>query len=243
VFEIRFRPETGSTNDDASRLLGEMGGRGVVLWADYQRAGRARRARTWLAPPGSSLLFTAILPRTLDAANLWAVPFWTALGVADGIEAIAGVRVDLQWPNDLLLERRKCCGILSVSRVAGDRAWVGCGVGLNVARPGDDPELAALEPPPAFLSDRAGDLNRGLLLHGILEAFERHLDDLDDAPAIARRWESRAALDGTPYHLLPDGDDAPFEAVARRLGPDGRLIVERDGAECSVGTADARVVR
>ncbi len=243
MFEIRFRPETGSTNDDASRLLGETSGRGVVLWADYQRAGRARRARTWLAPPGSALLFTAILPRTLDAANLWAVPFWTALGVAEGIEAVAGVHADLQWPNDLLLERRKCCGILCVSRVAGERAWVGCGVGLNAARPGDDPELAALEPPPAFLSDRCSDLSRPLLLHGILESFERRLDELDDAAATARRWEGRAALDGTPYRILLDGDDAPFEAVARRLGPDGRLIVECDGVERSIGMADARVVR
>jgi len=242
MFEIRHQPETGSTNDDAARLLGEPGSAGLVLTTDYQTSGRGRRARGWIAPPGSSLLLTAILPRTIATADLWAVPFWTALAVAEGIERVCGVRVDLQWPNDLLLDGRKCCGILCISRVAGERAWTGCGVGLNVLRPADAGAFAEVASPPAFLSDR-GSVGRTTLLDAILEAFARRLGQLDAPGAVAREWEGRAALAGTPYRLLLDGRSEAFEALAQRIAPDGALVVSRDGREQTIALADARVLR
>lgn len=293
-FRVRNVPVTDSTNDDAAALLGALSeaagadttvqtvasGRdripsrampaeaGVVIVADYQRAGRGRHARAWVAPAGSSLLFTAILPRAVPSAHLWATTFWTALGVADGIESSTGLRVGLQWPNDLLLDGRKCSGILCVSRVSGGEAWVGCGVGLNVRRPPSHPELDAIEPAPAFLSDFApraiadrdasagpdrasgdeprrpsGVADRPAILRSILDAFERRLPELDDPLGIARAWERRAELEGTPYRLLIDGETHPRDATARRIGADGALIV-RDGArERAVALADARVLR
>ena len=146
------------------------------------------------------------LARPSPASALWALPFWTALGVADGIEAATGLRVALQWPNDLLLERRKCCGILCISRVAGASAWAGCGVGINVVRPHDDSALAAIEPPPAFLSDFAPGAAREPVLDAILAAFAARLPELAEAQGVARAWERRAGLAGTPYRLLLDGE-------------------------------------
>jgi BirA family biotin operon repressor/biotin-[acetyl-CoA-carboxylase] ligase len=243
VFEIRYYDETGSTNDDALPLLGVNEGTGIALWADFQRQGHGRRARNWVAPPGSSLLVTAILPRAVATRALWAVPFWTALGVDAGIEAATGLRVDLQWPNDLLLRGRKCCGILCVSRVVGERAWVGCGTGINVARPDRSGDLAAVEPHPAFLSDEAPAVERRVLLDAILGCYEASLGELDRPENIARAWEERAGLAGTPYRLLVDGEAEPFEATARRLDAEGALVVERDGAERRIALADARVLR
>ena len=242
-FQVNARAETGSTNDDAAPLLGTPGGAGTVLLADFQRAGRGRHARAWVAPPGSSLLFTALLPESIASDTLWAVTFWAALGVADGIEAATGVRVDLQWPNDLLLGGRKCCGILCVSRVTGDRAWLGCGVGLNVARPLDDGSIAAVTPPPAFLSDENPSVDRRRVLDAILTSFEGRLPELRQPQEIARAWEARAALAGTAYRLLVDGEAEPLEAAARRIGDDGGLVVETNGVERSIALADARVLR
>lgn len=243
MFEIRSVDATGSTNDDAVALLGEPGSAGLVLLTDYQRAGRGRRARNWVAPPGSSLLFTAILPAQVATDALWAVPFWAALGVATGIEEALGIRVGLQWPNDLLHGGGKCCGILCISRVVVDRAWVGCGTGINVRRPQGDETLAAIVPPPAFLSDAAPAAARGPLLESILAAYERTLPMLESPLAIARAWERRAELDGTPYRLLLDGSTLPFDGIARRLADDGSLVVDAAGGERRVSLADARVIR
>jgi BirA family biotin operon repressor/biotin-[acetyl-CoA-carboxylase] ligase len=248
VFEIRTYSVTASTNDDALALLAQPeSAAGVVLVADYQTAGRGRKARAWVAPPGSSLLATAILPRRIPPGALWAVTFWTALAVADGIEAATGIRVQLQWPNDLLIDGRKCCGILCISRVTTDGAWVGCGTGINVTRPAANDAsleaLAAIAPPPAFLSDRAPNVERSALLAAILAAYEARLEELSDVIGIARAWERRAGLFGTTYRLQLDDGNAPFDAIAKGLDPGGALVVESGGVERRIALADARVLR
>ncbi len=240
---VRFSPETDSTNDDASACLGLESSFGETFVADYQRAGRGQRGRRWFAPPGAALMFTAILPEPIDTTCLWAVPFWIALGVAEGIENAAGIRVNLQWPNDLLLDARKCCGILGVSRVDGDLAYVGCGVGLNVVRPDRDDDLASVVPPPAFLSDAFSTTPRETILAETLLAFERNFRTLASPRTVARMWEQRASLDGTPYRLdFGDGLDT-LDAIARRLGDDGSLIVDDGTRERSIALAEARVRR
>src|SRR5579884_617535 len=150
---------TGSTNDDMARMLGEERARGLTLVADYQEQGAGRKGRAWLAPPGTALLCTVGLPDALPAADLWAVPFWTALVVRDALHQL-GARVRLQWPNDVLLEERKVCGILCISRVTGEYAWAGCGIGVNVRRPEDPRAIADIQPPPAYLSDVVVDIDR-----------------------------------------------------------------------------------
>ncbi len=243
MFEIRARAQTDSTNDDAAPLLGVPEHAGAVLLADYQRRGRGRHDRAWIAPPGSSLLFTTILPQALSTAALWAVPFWAGLCVAEGIENATGLSVGLQWPNDLLLGDRKCAGILCISRVVGELSYVGCGTGINVRRPAASAELEAVVPPPAFLSDRFADVAKNEVLAEILAAYRCRLPELADPPLLARAWEQRAGLAGTPYRLQLDGRDTPFEATALRIGDDGSLVV-RDGAgERIVALADARALR
>lgn len=244
VFDIRKRAQTASTNDDAAALLGMPEHAGAVIVADFQSDGRGRHARPWVAPPGSSLLFTTILPHAVATDALWAVTLWTALCVAEGIEAATGIRVGLQWPNDLLMDGRKCAGILCISRVAGSIASVGCGTGINVIRPDTTPELDAIVPPPAFLSDLVPEVTRDAVLDAILAAYARRSGELATPSAIARAWEARAALDGTRYRLQFDGETVPFEATARRIAGDGSLVVvDGSGRERVARLADARVLR
>lgn len=241
--DVTYVAQTESTNDDATAVLGDPGAGGRTLVAGYQRAGRGQRGRRWFAPPGSALLFTTLLPEPIDTSTLWAVPFWCALGVAEGIENATGICVKLQWPNDLLLDARKCCGILGVSRVDGERAYVGCGVGLNLVRPNDDPDLAAVVPPPAFLSDAFCNARPETILTEILLAFERNVRRLASPRTIARTWERRASLDGTPYRLDFEDGAQPLDAIARRLGDDGALVVDDGTRERAVALAQARVRR
>jgi BirA family biotin operon repressor/biotin-[acetyl-CoA-carboxylase] ligase len=240
--DVRAVRETGSTNDDAAALLGDPSAEGATLVAEFQRAGRGRKAgRRWIAPAGSALLFTTILPVAVATDALWAVPFWTALAVADGVEEACGARLDLRWPNDLDLGGRKAAGILCTSRVAGSEAQVGCGVGLNVRRP-TGPAVAAIVPPPAYLSDVAPQVEREAVLAGILGAMAGLADALARPEAIARAWEHRAALRGQPYRLQLDADGTIVAGTALRLDREGGLVVTVEGAERVVHLADARVL-
>ncbi|MBV8066421.1 MAG: biotin--[acetyl-CoA-carboxylase] ligase [Candidatus Eremiobacteraeota bacterium] len=236
---IAYVEETASTNADAAELLDDDRFGGHTIVAEFQRRGAGRKGRLWLAPAGTSLLFTTILPRCVDTQRLWVVPYWIALAVRDALLHF-GVSTTLQWPNDLLLNERKLAGVLCQSSVIGLRARVACGVGINVKRPGAD---AGIEPPPVYCDDVAL-VDRAALLKGILLKCERTLFMLDHPPRIAAAWEAAAELPGRRYRIALDEGGAPFEATAQALGDDGGLrILREDGSSEIVSLADARVVR
>jgi BirA family transcriptional regulator, biotin operon repressor / biotin---[acetyl-CoA-carboxylase] ligase len=238
--DVRYEVTTGSTNDDVTPLLARSDSLGATLVAEEQTAGRGRKAgRSWIAPPGSGLTFTTILPTTLPAGDLWAVPFWVALCVADGIARACAVHAELRWPNDLFVGDRKVAGILCVSRIAGDVAHVGCGVGINVVRP-PARDLTAIDPAPAFLTDAAPNVLREVVLSEVLLAFERRLPALHAPAAIARTYEERAALAGARYRVVVDQGEVALEGTARGLGPEGALRLDVGGVEHAISLADAR---
>ena len=222
-------------------MLGEPNSRGLVLAAGYQRRGAGRRGRAWIAPPGSALLCTAALPDPLPSSVLWAVPFWAALAVRGALDA-AGVETILQWPNDVLANGRKIAGILCISRVAGERAWAGCGIGINVVRPANAEAFAQVEPPPAFANDFAPvDLDR--MLDELLTQLDAKYGLLDSPERIVHEWQQAAGVPGMTYRIKRDNEPAPFEGTALRLLPDGSLLVDRGGDHIAVNLADARVLR
>lgn len=239
--DITFVCETASTNDDAVAVLGDPLALGRSFVAEHQTAGRGRKGRSWIAPAGSSLLVTTILPQALDAPALWAVPFWAALALRS---ALAQFRIPsaLHWPNDVLLPGAgKLAGILCVSRVTGSVAYAACGIGVNVRRP--VPDDASIEPPPAYCDDVAP-IDRAALLAALLRAYDASTEMLSNAAAVAGAWETAAGVPGARYRIRKDASDEAFEARAVALEDGGALIVCRDdGSRESIPLADARALR
>ncbi|MBV8151446.1 MAG: biotin--[acetyl-CoA-carboxylase] ligase [Candidatus Eremiobacteraeota bacterium] len=241
---VEYHETTRSTNADALSKLEAPGSGGLTLVAGVQTAGAGRRGSRWVAPPGTSLLFTAILPLPIAASAAWAVPFWAGLCLADALERESGVRATLQWPNDLLVGGRKISGILCISRITGDRAWIGIGVGVNVHRPANDAALLEIVPLPVFLDDVADVKSdaRPRLLAAILERFDHDLGALSDSGQVARRWERAAGLPNVPYRFVLD-EGAQVEGNPLRLESGGALLVRTADGERRVELATARVLR
>ena len=237
---IQFHPMTESTNDDATKFLGHAQAAGLTIATNYQTKGVGRKGRAWVAPMGSSLLFSTILPVTFEPADLWLVPFWAGICVQAALK-FHNIQTELQWPNDILLKGRKVGGILCVSRGQGARAWVACGIGINMTGK-DDPKYAEIDPPPAFISD-VSEIDRPDLLSTILQTFDSMLTMAEKPNIVAKRWEDAAALKGTRYRLLVDGETTPIEGIAERIGHHGELILNVDGVSRPVSMADARIVR
>jgi BirA family transcriptional regulator, biotin operon repressor / biotin---[acetyl-CoA-carboxylase] ligase len=238
---IRYLRSTASTNADAAELLGQPEAAGLTILAEEQSAGAGRKGRTWTAAPGSSLLLTTIAPRTIAAANLWIVPFGVAICVRRALKA-HGIATELHWPNDLLANGNKIAGILCVSRITGDRAWVGAGVGINVHRsPGAD---EAISPPPAFCDDVNPAIDRAALLRDLLLNYDIWNATLEMPQRVARVWERMAGLPGKRYRILKDGAASPIDVTALSLANDGALIVQHDdGTREKIALADARALR
>lgn len=119
---------TGSTNADLAAAARDGAPSGTVLVAEHQRSGRGRFTRSWEAPPGAAIAISVLLrPSLTIPLERWTwLPLLAGLAVADALVQVAGVPARLKWPNDVLIEDRKVCGIL-VERV-GDAAVIGMGI-------------------------------------------------------------------------------------------------------------------
>ncbi|HEX5031180.1 MAG TPA: biotin--[acetyl-CoA-carboxylase] ligase [Candidatus Eisenbacteria bacterium] len=199
----------GSTNDEALRRAMEGAPEGVVVLADVQTAGRGRQGRVWNDVPGASLAFSVVLRPSLPLPRLPLLALAMACSVADAAGAVTGRRHDVKWPNDVLFEGRKVCGILAESRSGGDgRPVLVIGTGVNVNhRLEDFPE--EFRERAASLRQASGEyLNPESVLAAVLERFERYVTLSRDRGADALR---DAVVDRLP---------APGTTVAVRRGDD-----------------------
>ena len=121
---------TDSTNARARELAEAGAPGGLVVTADEQDAGRGRQGRSWFAPPGSALLYSAVL-RPLGERPL--LPLAVPLAVCEAAESLAPVECTVKWPNDVWVGTRKLAGVLIESRFErGGGGWAVIGVGLNL---------------------------------------------------------------------------------------------------------------
>jgi BirA family biotin operon repressor/biotin-[acetyl-CoA-carboxylase] ligase len=118
--------------DRAAELAEGGADAGIVVVADYQRAGRGTHGRSWLAPPGACLMFTILLRPSVTPDALSVMPAHIGQSIADALNVMFGLDCTLKHPNDIVCGGRKLCGVLCTTRVVGEHvAWLLCGVGLN----------------------------------------------------------------------------------------------------------------
>jgi BirA family biotin operon repressor/biotin-[acetyl-CoA-carboxylase] ligase len=131
-----------STNDHASHLAHDSANDGLAILADAQTSGRGQHGRTWTAAPRSSVLLSLLLfpPENLRRAAV--LTAWAAVAVCQTVQRMTGVPAWIKWPNDVLVDGKKVCGIL----IEQGRGTV-VGIGLNVRQTAED--LAAAELPQA----------------------------------------------------------------------------------------------
>ena len=126
--------EAGSTNDEAKDRAVAGAPEGTVIWARQQRAGRGRRGRAWVSPPGN-LYLSVILRPACEARSVAQLSFVAALAVLDLVDGPLPGRACCKWPNDILVDGGKVAGILleSALRAEGRVDWVVLGIGVNLA--------------------------------------------------------------------------------------------------------------
>jgi len=165
-YDIDHLAEVASTQDAASQRR-SASGRATLVIADRQTSGRGRSGRVWLEPD-TAMYSSLALARPWPHDRLTLLPLATAIAVRRVLVALAGVAVDLKWPNDLLRAGRKLGGILV--EASGDDVVIGCGVNLTWSRPPsfaiavhDDPAeaVAARELASGWVDELLGILDAG----------------------------------------------------------------------------------
>ncbi len=216
--------ETGSTNADVMAAARGGAAEGLVLVAERQTAGRGRLGRDWVSPVGAGLTVSVLLRPAVPVSRYGWLPPLAGVAVATGVRRMTGLDARLKWPNDVLLDDRKCGGILA--ELDGDGAVV-VGFGLNVTLRED--ELPRPDATSLALAGATG-LDRGALLVGLLTELERCYTRWCDAGGDPQASGVRAAyqelcatVGRTVTVSLPGGGQ--LVGLAEAVDADGRLVV------------------
>src|SRR5262245_49633110 len=186
-----------STNAFASRLLahGRKIPDGTVIVAEAQTAGRGRLGRPWHSEPENGLYFSIILRPRVPASLAALFTLGTAVAVHDAVERDTRLDVDIKWPNDLLIGRKKVCGILAEIQAEVDLVnTLVIGVGLNVNHSAFPPDIADRATSLRMESGRIQ--SRIELLIEFLQQFELLLARFNEkGPAsIVEMWSERSSF-------------------------------------------------
>jgi BirA family biotin operon repressor/biotin-[acetyl-CoA-carboxylase] ligase len=230
---IRFA-SLPSTNSEAARRAMEGAAEGLVVVAGEQTAGRGRLDRKWISPAGAGLYFSIVL-RPAAAPSSWSLlPLMAAIAVHDALLDSCGLEMDIKWPNDILFEGRKLCGILAETIETGTGRAAVVGIGINLAADAFPSELSAVATSLQNATDEMPDAEA--LLHSLIRALTGRYESFGasgDASAIRDGWTRRSSYaSGKRVNVACVNEQ--FAGTTRGLESDGALRVETDAGEIKV---------
>ncbi|WP_243901607.1 biotin--[acetyl-CoA-carboxylase] ligase [Glycomyces niveus] len=230
--EVDVVQVTGSTNADLAAAAKHGASQGKVLIAEEQEHGRGRLGRQWVSPARAGLTMSFLLRPTVPREQWGTLSLLTAVALEETLKAVCGVNAKLKWPNDVLIDGRKVCGILA--QVEGNAVIIGAG--LNVSLTEDElpvPEATSLQIAGASTLDRA-EIAAGFLAHvaAVYETWNER------GPAsVIERWRRNSATLGRHVAVsFPNGRNLTGRAVG--IDNDGCLQVAADGTVETVAAGD-----
>jgi BirA family biotin operon repressor/biotin-[acetyl-CoA-carboxylase] ligase len=209
-----------STMEAAKGEARQGAAEGTVVIAEEQTSGKGRAKRVWLSPKGSIALSVVLYP---DISQLPYLVMVASVAAARSIEAVTGLKTQLKWPNDVLIQGKKVCGILIESELRGSNAaWAITGIGININNTMKDyPEIAAAA---TSLSDEMGkDISRVAVIRCLLVEIEKLYLYLGDGEQIYREWRGRLITLGRKVRVLSGRE--VLEGIAEDVSRDGNLLL------------------
>ncbi len=230
-----------STNSVCKQVAEEGAACGTVALCEEQTAGRGRRGREWVSPKGQGLWVSLLMRPMLTPSSAQLITFVAAVAMAEAVEVVTGLAVGIKWPNDLVVNGKKVCGILL--ELAGDVetiAYVVAGTGLNTGASAYPPELADKA---TSLEEVLGrPVKRAAILRAYLAAVEKHMTHLEQQglDGILAAYEKRSCTLNRPVKVEGGGEN--FTGTAVGLDENGALLVKlEDGTTRRVLAGDVSV--
>ena len=237
---LYYAEEIDSTNLWAQRLAEEGKPGGTLCVADFQTAGRGSRGRRWEEEPGLSVMMSLLLTPSFPAERASMLTLVMGMAVAGAVQSF-GLPATIKWPNDVVVSKKKICGILTEMRLQGSEIRdVVIGVGINVNAREYPPELA--DKATSLYLEAGHPFSREEVLCKVIEIFEGYEELFEkkaDLSLLKDEYESMLANKGAPVRVL---SDPPFEGIALGIDERGHLIVKKeDGTLAVVGAGEVSV--
>ena len=219
---------TGSTQNDLLQLVESKNALdGQVIVTEYQSSGRGRLDRTFEAPALSALLFSFYIKPRKERSEWGFIPLIAGLSLVRAITTIdTAMNVSLKWPNDLIINEKKCAGIIAQTTNEG----IVIGIGLNVSMtPNELPVSTAT----SLAIEGSTITDRNLLLSHLLNTFAELFEAWEEGSELLDEYASASSTIGKKVRIeLPGGEN--LEATVARISHTGELVLD-DGRHVSAG--------
>lgn len=241
--KLVYADEIDSTNLEAKRQAEAGAPEGTLVVADCQNAGRGRLGRVWTSPSGCGLWMSLVLRPTFQPMQASMITLVAAMAVMEGIEEVSGVEVQIKWPNDLVVQGKKVCGILTEMSLEENRiSHIVVGIGINVNNPSFPEEL---QDKAISLAMTAGKkVSRAKLAAAVCKAFEKYYQifvEDGDLRSIKDDYNARLVNRGQQV-VISDGAGS-FTCTSSGIDETGALLVTKEDGSAEAITSGEVSVR
>ncbi len=214
-----------STMDIAYRLAEDNAPEGVVVFSEEQRRGRGRMDRNWVSPKGKGIYLSLILRPQILPLQASKITLLMAVAIAQAIRRVSGLAAKIKWPNDILINHKKVCGILTELSAELDRVRfliLGVGINVNTARSVLPKEATSIK------EELGRKVSRIELAKEVLRQTEKYysLFKQKKFSSIAREWKDLSAILGSRVKVVFQGKK--IEGQAQDIDSQGALVIRRD---------------
>ncbi|MEE1035281.1 MAG: biotin--[acetyl-CoA-carboxylase] ligase [Agathobacter sp.] len=225
--EILYFDSIDSTNTKAQELAEKGYPSGTLVVADKQIAGKGRRGRNWESPSGCGIFMTLMLKPDINPNNASMLTLVSALAVAKALADITGKDAKIKWPNDIVIDGRKVCGILTEMSAQFDYINnIVIGIGINVNNSSFPEEISATASSLRLLSG-GKKYRRAEIIEKIMEYFEKYYSiflETEDLSALVNEYDAMLVNMKKQVKVLDPKE--PFEGKAMGITKTGELIVD-----------------
>lgn len=241
--ELCYKEITDSTSLDVKRLAEQGSMEGTVVYADVQTAGKGRRGRSWQSEKGENLLFSILLRPDMEPDKAPRITLLMALAVTKVLREAYEFDAKIKWPNDVVVNGKKVCGILTEMFLKGcsvDYIIVGTGINVNQTMIPEDLKMSAT----SLFLEKGNLFSREEILNRVLLAFEQYYEEflkkgsLEDIVPRYNEW--LVSLNAEVRVLDPKGE---YSGIARGINAGGELLVELENGNMEIVYAGEVSVR
>ena len=225
--EVLYFDTIDSTNTKAQELAEKGYPSGTLVVADKQDSGKGRRGRSWVSPSGTGIFMTLMIKPDINPNNASMLTLVAALAVAKAITSVTGEEALIKWPNDIVVNGKKVCGILTEMNAQFDYInHIVVGIGINVHNESFPEEISQMA---SSLMIEAGGkrFHRAQIIAETMSYFEQYYDTFlktQDLSALVREYDELLVNRNKSVRVLDPKE--PFDGKAMGITPKGELIVE-----------------
>ena len=225
--EVLYFDTIDSTNTKAQELAEKGYPSGTLVVADKQESGKGRRGRSWVSPSGTGIFMTLMIKPDINPNNASMLTLVAALAVAKAITSVTGEEALIKWPNDIVVNSKKVCGILTEMNAQFDYInHIVVGIGINVHNERFPEEISQMA---SSLMIEAGGkrFHRAQIIAETMSYFEQYYDTFlktQDLSALVREYDELLVNRNKSVRVLDPKE--PFDGKAMGITPKGELIVD-----------------